>query len=90
MESDPALGTLSLCLKMGTILFTSMTGSLPEGPALKGKLGNAFAHGNVVSALGLDTWRRLPLGICIHPDLRVPPNPWPVQDLKERGPLAIL
>lgn len=36
LESGPALGTLSMCLKMGIIPPTSMTMSLKEGPVLKG------------------------------------------------------
>lgn len=75
MESGPALGTLSLCLKTGTIPPTSMTGSLREGPVLKGKLGGGSALGNVASArraggtsaLGSGMWRRLPAGITFRP-----------------------
>lgn len=36
LESGPALGTLSICLKMGITPPTSMIGSLKEGPVLKG------------------------------------------------------
>lgn len=36
LESGPAMGTLSMCLKMGMIPPTSMTMSLKEGPVLKG------------------------------------------------------
>lgn len=35
LESGPALGTLSICLKMGITPPTSTTGSLKEGPVLK-------------------------------------------------------
>lgn len=50
LESSPALGTLSMCLKMGIIPPTSMTVNLKEGPVLKGNLENVFALGNVLSA----------------------------------------
>ena len=49
LESGPALGTLSMCLKMSMSPPTSLTMSLKEGPVLKGNLENVFALVNAPS-----------------------------------------
>lgn len=100
LESGPALGTLSLCLKTGIIPSTSMAVSLTEGAVLKGNISNGFALGNVVSAQAAlahsisSRGGRFPVGAsmstCECPQVLASSGTGHVMVPKDKGPQASL